>query len=107
MRLFLLHSSMTLDGNQLTLRVSSSQRHLDSERNRAQLQSVLAESFGLPLSVDIEFVDEVPASPQALQQRIDAARRRYVHQVLQEDPTLNAIVRDFAGEWLPDSLEVF
>ncbi|MFN6263361.1 MAG: DNA polymerase III subunit gamma/tau [Chromatiaceae bacterium] len=107
MRLFLLHSSMTLDGNQLTLRVSSSQRHLDSERNRAQLQSVLAESFGLPLSVDIEFVDEVPASPQALQQRIDAARRRYVHQVLQEDPTLNAIARDFAGEWLPDSLEVF
>ena len=107
MRLFLLHSSMTLDGNQLTLRVSSSQRHLDSERNRAQLQSVLAESFGLPLSVGIEFVDEVPASPQALQQRIDAARRRYVHQVLQEDPTLNAIARDFAGEWLPDSLEVF
>lgn len=107
MRLFLLHSSMTLDGNQLTLQVSSSQRHLDSERNRAQLQSVLAESFGLPLSVDIEFVDEVPASPQALQQRIDAARRRYVHQVLQEDPTLNAIARDFAGEWLPDSLEVF
>ncbi len=107
MRLFLLHSSMVLDGDQLTLQVSSSQRHLDSERNRAQLQSVLAESFGVPLRVDIEFVDEVPASPQALQQRIDAARRRYVHQVLQDDPTLNAIARDFAGEWLPDSLEVF
>lgn len=107
MRLFLLHSSMALDGNQLTLQVSSTQRHLDSERNRAQLQSVLAESFGLPLSVEVEFVDEVPASPQALQQSIDAARRRYVHQVLQDDPTLNAIARDFAGEWLPDSLEVF
>ncbi|ALZ74496.1 DNA polymerase III subunit gamma/tau [Rheinheimera sp. F8] len=107
MRLFLLHSSMSLDGNQLTLQVSSTQRHLDSERNRAQLQSVLAESFGQALDVQIEFVDEVPASPQALQQRIDAARRRYVHQVLKDDPTLNGITRDFAGEWLPDSLEVF
>lgn len=107
MRLFLLHSSMSLDGDQLTLRVSSTQRHLDSERNRAQLQSVLAESFGQALHVQIEFVDEVPASPQALQQRIDAARRRYVQQVLQDDPTLNSITRDFAGEWLPDSLEVF
>ncbi|MDZ7867660.1 MAG: DNA polymerase III subunit gamma/tau [Rheinheimera sp.] len=107
MRLFLLHSSMALQGDQLTLQVSSTQRHLDSERNRAQLQSVLAESFGLPLSVDIAFVDEVPASPQAIQQRIDAARRRYVHQVLQDDPTLKTITRDFAGEWLPDSLEVF
>ena len=107
MRLFLLHSSMSLDGDQLTLQVSSTQRHLDSERNRAQLQSVLAESFGQALDVQIEFVDEVPASPQALQQRIDAARRRYVHQVLKDDPTLNGITRDFAGEWLPDSLEVF
>lgn len=107
MRLFLLHSSMSLDGDQLTLQVSSTQRHLDSERNRAQLQSVLAESFGQALHVQIEFVDEVPASPQAIQQCIDAARRRYVHQVLKDDPTLNGIARDFAGEWLPDSLEVF
>jgi len=107
MRLFLLHSSMQLDGDTLTLQVASTQRHLDSERNRAQLQSVLAESFGTSLQVGIAFVDEVPASPQALQQRIDAARRRYVRQVLLDDPTLNSIVRDFAGEWLPDSLEVF
>lgn len=107
MRLFLLHSSMQLHGDILTLQVANSQRHLDSERNRAQLQAVLSESFGQQLTVQIEFVDEVPASPQALQQRIDAARRRYVQQVLQQDPTLCSLMQDFAAEWLPESLEVF
>lgn len=107
MRLFLLHSSMQLTEDQLVLQVSATQKHLDSERNRAQLQAVLSESFGQPLSVQVDFVDEVPASPQALQQRIDAARRRYVHQLLQQDPALCSIMQDFGGEWLPDSLEVF
>lgn len=107
MRLFLLHSSMQLTDDQLVLQVSATQKHLDSERNRAQLQAVLSESFGQPLSVQVEFVDEVPASPQALQQRIDAARRRYVHQLLQQDPALCSLMQDFGGEWLPDSLEVF
>ena len=107
MRLFLLHSSMQLEADRLTLQVAGSQRHLDSERNRAQLEAVLSESFGQPLQVQIEFVDEVSASPQALQQRIDAARRRYVQQLLQQDPTVCSLMQDFAAEWLPDSLEVF
>jgi len=107
MRLFLLHSSMQLNGDVLTLQVASSQQHLDSERNRAQMQTVLAESFAMPLQVQIEFTEEVPASPQALQQRIDLARRRYVQQVLQQDPALCSLMQEFAGEWVPDSLEVF
>lgn len=107
MRLFLLHSSMQLTDDQLVLQVSATQKHLDSERNRAQLQAVLSESFAQPLQVQVEFVDEVPTSPQALQQRIDAARRRYVHQLLQQDPALCGLMQDFAAEWLPDSLEVF
>jgi DNA polymerase-3 subunit gamma/tau len=107
MRLFLLHSSMQLTDNHLVLQVSATQKHLDSERNRAQLQAVLSESFGQPLTVQVEFVDEVPSSPQALQQRIDAARRLYVRQLLQQDPALCSLMQDFAAEWLPDSLEVF
>ncbi len=107
MRLFLLHSSMQLNGDVLTLQVASSQQHLDSERNRAQMQTVLAESFAMPLKLQIEFTEEVPASPQALQQRIDLARRRYVQQVLQQDPALCGLMQEFAAEWVPDSLEVF
>jgi DNA polymerase-3 subunit gamma/tau len=107
MRLFLLHSSMTLTGDVLTLEVANSQQHLDSERNRAQLQAVLSASFGINLQVDVVFVQEVTASPQMLQQRIDLARRRYVHALLQQDPILCGLMQDFAAEWVSDSLEVF
>jgi DNA polymerase-3 subunit gamma/tau len=106
MRLFLLHSVADLQGELLYLTVASSQRHLDSERNRAQLKHVLSESFGLELTVDIQFVDEVPQSPQALQLRIDQARRIYVEQVLRQDPLVLQLQRHFAAEWQMDSLSV-
>jgi len=107
MRLFLLNSSVTLAGSELNLQVANSQRHLDSERNRQQLAQVLSESFGQQLVVDVQFVDTVPSSPQMLQQQIDAARRRYVQQVLEQDPALSALRTEFGAEWLSDSLEVF
>ena len=106
MRLFLLHSVADLQGESLSLTVASSQRHLDSERNRAQLKQVLSESFGVELAVDIQFVDEVPQSPQALQLRIDQARRVYVEQVLRHDPLVLQLQQHFAAEWQADSLSV-
>ena len=106
MRLFLLHSVADLQGESLSLTVASSQRHLDSERNRAQLKQVLSESFGVELAVDIQFVDDVPQSPQALQLRIDQARRVYVEQVLRHDPLVLQLQQHFAAEWQADSLSV-
>lgn len=106
MRLFLLHSVADLQGGSLSLTVAASQRHLDSERNRAQLKQVLSESFGVELAVDIQFVDEVPQSPQALQFRIDQARRVYVEQVLRQDPLVLQLQQHFAAEWQADSLSV-
>lgn len=106
MRLFLLHSVADLQGESLSLTVAASQRHLDSERNRAQLKQVLSESFGVELAVDIQFVDEVPQSPQALQLRIDQARRVYVEQVLRHDPLVLQLQQHFAAEWQADSLSV-
>lgn len=106
MRLFLLHSVADLQGDSLSLTVASSQRHLDSERNRAQLKQVLSESFALDLAIDIQFVDEVPQSPQALQLRIDQARRVYVEQVLRHDPLVLQLQQHFAAEWQADSLSV-
>jgi DNA polymerase-3 subunit gamma/tau len=106
MRLFLLHSVADLQGDSLSLTVASSQRHLDSERNRAQLKQVLSESFALDLAIDIQFVDEVLQSPQALQLRIDQARRVYVEQVLRHDPLVLQLQQHFAAEWQADSLSV-
>jgi len=106
MRLFLLHSVAELQAELLTLTVASSQRHLDSERNRAQLSQVLSQSFALDLQIDIHFVEEVSASPQALQLRIDQARRVYVEQVLKQDPLVLKLQQHFSAEWQTDSLSV-
>jgi len=108
MRLFLLHSAAELTANHLQLRVAQSQRHLDSERNREQLRLVLSESFELAdLELTVLFAEEVPESPQALQERIQQARRRYVEQVLQQDPDLSRLCQTFDAVWVEGSLEVF
>lgn len=106
MRLFLLHSECIEQGDALQLRVAQSQKHLDSERNREQLRQVLSASYGRELSVTVEFVEHTPTSPQAIQERINQARRLYVEQLLQQDPQLTSLCQQFDGYWLPDSLEV-
>ncbi len=106
MRLFLLHSECTQHGAELQLRVASSQKHLDSPRNREQLRQVLSGSFGQELEVHVEFVEETPTSPQAIQDRINHARRRYAELMLKQDPQLSQLCQQFDAYWLPDSLEV-
>lgn len=106
MRLFLLHSECVEDEAGLSLQVAQSQKHLDSERNREQLRQVLSASYGRELAVTVEFVEQTPTSPQAIQERINQARRLYVEQVLQQDPQLTSLCQQFDGYWLPDSLEV-
>lgn len=106
MRLFLLHSECREHGDTLQLRVAQSQKHLDSERNREQLRQVLSASFGRELQVEVEFVEQTATSPQAIQDRINQARRLYVEHVLQQDPQLTTLCQQFDGYWLPDSLEV-
>lgn len=106
MRLFLLHASPQLQDNQLLLKVSSNQRHLDNDKNRQTLAQVLSASFGVELSLTVEFVDVVPDCPLGIQQRIDEARRRYVSAVLSQDPLVQAMQQQFGAEIMPETLTV-
>ncbi|RVU40513.1 DNA polymerase III subunit gamma/tau [Rheinheimera riviphila] len=106
MRLFLLHASAELHGSQLKLQVMASQRHLDNEKNQQTLQTVLSGSYQQPLTLDIEFCEQVPDCPIAIQQRIDEARRIYVAAVLAADPLVQALQQHFAAELVADSLLV-
>jgi DNA polymerase-3 subunit gamma/tau len=106
MRLFLLHASPQLQDNQLLLKVSSSQRHLDNEKNRLTLAKVLSGSFGTELTLTVEFAELVPDCPLAIQQRIDEARRVYVTSLLSQDPLVLAMQQQFDAHLLLDSLTV-
>lgn len=106
MRLFLLHSSAQLQGEQLKLSVMASQRHLDNEKNRQTLLQVLSASYAQPLVLEIEFYEQVPDCPVAIQQRIDEARRLYVAEVMATDPLVVALQQHFAAELQLNSLAV-
>lgn len=110
MRLFLLHASPHLDDSvdpvRLHLRVSQSQQHLDSEKNRLTLQQVLSASYGMPLALLVEFLPQVLDCPLAIQQQIDQARHDYVRQLLATDPLVMAFQEQFSAEILPDTLAV-
>ncbi len=106
MRLFLLHASAELQNQQLCLRVMQSQRHLDNERNRQTLTTVLSASYEQELTLDIEFCEQVPTCPVAIQQRIDEARTIYVAAVLAADPLVLALQQHFGAQWVADSLLV-
>lgn len=106
MRLFLLHASAERQDSQLKLQVMASQRHLDNEKNRQTLQTVLSASYQQPLVLEIEFCEQVPDCPIAIQQRIDEARRIYVAAVLAADPLILALQQHFAAELVADSLLV-
>jgi DNA polymerase-3 subunit gamma/tau len=110
MRLFLLHASPHLDDSvdpvRLHLRVSQSQQHLDSEKNRLTLQQVLSASYGMPLALLVEFLPQVLDCPLAIQQQIDQARHDYVRQLLATDPLVMAFQQQFSAEILPDTLAV-
>jgi len=106
MRLFLLHASASLQGEQLKLSIMASQRHLDNAKNRQTLLQVLSASYGQSLTLEIEFFEQVPDCPVAIQQRIDEARREYVASVLAADPLVQALQQHFAAEMVADSLQV-
>jgi len=106
MRLFLLHASAKLEGEQLKLSIMASQRHLDNDKNRQTLLQVLSASYAQPLTLDIEFYEQVPDCPVAIQQRIDEARRIYVAEVMATDPLVVALQQHFAAELQADTLIV-
>ncbi|MDX3775195.1 DNA polymerase III subunit gamma/tau [Chromatiaceae bacterium AAb-1] len=105
-RLFLLHSSLQLQGSELTLTVAQTQQHLDTAAFRSKLQQLLNQTFGQELQLNLIYQAEVPDSPLAIQQRIELERRNYVTQLLQQDPNIIQLQQLFSAELLPETIQV-
>lgn len=106
MRLFLLNSAASLQGQQLTLTITQSQQHLDNLVFRDKLQQVLSQSFGQPLVLELLYQAEVPDCPILIQQRIELERRNYLIQLLQQDPKVQQMQQMFAAELLTETIMV-
>lgn len=106
MRLFLLNSAASLQGQQLKLTITQSQQHLDNPVFRDKLQQVLNQSFGLSLELELVYQAEVPDCPLMIQQRIELERRNYLIQLLQQDPKVQQMQQMFAAELLTETVTV-
>ncbi|WP_214000248.1 DNA polymerase III subunit gamma/tau C-terminal domain-containing protein [Arsukibacterium sp.] len=106
MRLFLLNSAMQLNEQRLALCVHQSQQHLDSSDFRAQLLSLLSEAIGQPLQLQINYSNDVPQCPLAIQQRIEQERLSYVSRLMQQDPKVQQLQQQFDASLLLDTLQV-
>lgn len=106
LRLYLLNSALSQQEQQVLLTVARHQQHLDNPTFRNKVYQAIAPVFAPGFQLDIQYQDEVPTSPLAIQQRIEQERKDYVSRLLQQDPHIQAIQLRFAAELQLDTLEV-
>jgi DNA polymerase-3 subunit gamma/tau len=106
LRLYLLNSALSQQGQQVLLTVARHQQHLDNPAFRTKLYQAIAPVFPAGFELAIQYQDEVANSPLLIQQRIEQERKDYVSRLLQQDPKLQEIQLRFAAELQLDTLQV-
>jgi len=106
LRLYLLHSCISWAGDTVQLLVCQSQQHLDKEKFRAEIVKELSQAFHKAVQLDIQYQPWVETCPVAIQQRIEQERLVYVEQLLQQDPWVVQLQKEFGAEIVADSIIV-
>ena len=106
LRLYLLHSCISWVGDTVQLLVCQSQQHLDKEKFRAEIIKELSLAFDKAVQLDIQYQPWVETCPVAIQQRIEQERLVYVEQLLQQDPWVVQLQKEFGAEIVADSIIV-
>lgn len=106
LRLYLLNSSLSQQGQQVLLTVARHQQHLDNPAFRSKLYQAIAPVFPAGFELAIQYQEQVLNTPLAIQQQIEQERKDYVSRLLQQDPKLQEIQLRFAAELQLDTLQV-
>jgi DNA polymerase-3 subunit gamma/tau len=106
LRLYLLNSALSQQGQQVLLTVARHQQHLDNPAFRTKLYQAIAPVFPAGFELAIQYQEQVLNTPLAIQQQIEQERKDYVSRLLQEDPKLQEIQLRFAAELQLDTLQV-
>jgi DNA polymerase-3 subunit gamma/tau len=106
LRLYLLNSALSQQGQQVLLTVARHQQHLDNPAFRTKLYQAIAPVFPAGFELEVQYQDQVLNTPLAIQQQIEQERKDYVSRLLQQDPKLQEIQLRFAAELQLDTLQV-
>ncbi|MCU4674978.1 DNA polymerase III subunit gamma/tau [Catenovulum sp. 2E275] len=104
-RQFALHSTYQLNNNQVNLRLSESQKHLNTQHNCQILKQKLAAVLNQNIEINVEIADKLEATPYQIQQEIEDCRLVYANELIDSDTQVNALLAQFDGQIVSGSIK--
>ncbi len=96
---------VSFDADNIQLRVAAEHRAVATRDYLDKLKDALSAHFGHPISLNVEIAEAVDHTPAAQAQRERDARQQDANASIQNDPFVQAAVRDFGATVVPDSIK--
>ncbi len=104
-RQFALHSTYQLDNGVVRLNLAETQQHLDTDHNKKILADKLSQVLNQPVKIEVTIVSGVSTTPYQIQQEIEDCRLDYAHELIDSDSQVQALLAQFSGQLVPDSIQ--
>ncbi|WP_375591816.1 DNA polymerase III subunit gamma/tau [Chitiniphilus eburneus] len=90
--------------DRFVLRVAEAHKAVATRDYQDKLRGALSEHFGRPIQVDVALGEATGDTPAAIALREKQARQQAAEATIQNDPFVQALVRDLGATVLPDSI---
>ncbi len=96
---------VSFDTGNIQLRVAAEHRAVATRDYLDKLKDALSAHFGYPITLNVEIAEAVDHTPAAQAQRERDVRQQDANQSIQNDPFVQAVVRDFGATVVQDSIK--
>ncbi len=96
-RQFALHSMFEQQQADVYLQVHQEQQHLDGAALRDRIAECLSQQLGQPITLHVQFVEQVENTPYLIQQSIDELRLNQAVQAVNEDSNIQRLMSQFSA----------
>ncbi|WP_100656750.1 DNA polymerase III subunit gamma/tau [Alteromonas flava] len=99
-----IHSAYKKAADVIVLDLAPAQEHLLNDGLKQHLQQALSKALGETVSLQLT-IAESESTPFKLQQRIDTMRQAFAEQVVNDDQSIQHLIKTFNGNVLQDSIK--
>ncbi|MFQ2367262.1 DNA polymerase III subunit gamma/tau [Aeromonas enteropelogenes] len=106
LRQLAINSVMTREGDRVLLTLKPEQRHLVSDKARADLAEIIGPALGQPVQVEVTLgVVPEQETPLEIEHRLYLGVREQVTRDLEQDPNIQFLIQRFGAELHKESIE--
>lgn len=106
LRQLAINAVMTREGNRVSLLLKPEQRHLVSDKARADLAEIIGPELGGPVHIDVTLgSDPARETPLEIEHRLYLGVREQVSRDLAADPNVQFLQQRFGAVLHPESIE--